>query len=106
MTQAYLKEFGRNLARICKAYHYRAPENTRPGYAVWQELAGASVGADNRHAEALYDIAVDYFTKTEFDSTIDAIEAFLQEYGSWRLESVQFEIDTGVIHYEWRLDYA
>lgn len=106
MTQSYLKEFGRGLATVCKAYHYRAPENTRPGYAVWQELSGSSVSGDNRHAEALFDISVDYFTRTEFDETIDAIETFLQGYGSWHLESVQFEQDTGIIHYEWRLDYA
>lgn len=106
MTQSELKTFGQGLAVICSAYHYRCPENTKPGYAVWQELFGGSVQGDNRHTESLFEIAVDYFTKKEFDAKIDAIEDFLQGYGSWRLESVQFEQDTGVIHYEWRLNYA
>lgn len=106
MTQAKLKIFGQGLAAVCRAYHYRCPENTKPGYVVWQELSGNSVAGDNRHSESLCEIAVDYFTKTEFDAVIDDIEAYLQDYGSWRLESVQFETDTGVIHYEWRLEYA
>lgn len=106
MTQQFLKTFGIGLADVCRAYHYRAPENVRPGYAVWQEIAGSALAAENRHAEGFFDISVDYFTKTEFDPTIDAIAAFLQGYGSWRLESVQFEQDTGMIHYEWRIDYA
>lgn len=106
MRQTALRSFGLGLGAICRAYHYRAPENTAPGYAVWQEIAGGAVEAENRHAEDSFEIALDYFTKTEFDENIDAIEAFLQGFGSWTLESVQFEYETGYIHYEWRIDYA
>ena len=106
MTQQQLRTFGAGLAQICNAYHYRVPENTRPGYAVWQELSGESVQADNIHAESAFTIAVDYFTRAEFDSTIDDIQDYLEQFGSWRLESVQFEEETNVIHYEWRINYA
>lgn len=106
MTQSYLRIFGTGLAQICTTYHYRAPENVSPGYAVWQELGGSALMAENRPSELLYELSVDYYTRTEFDATIDAISAFLDSYGSWRLESVQFEQETGLIHYEWRLDYA
>lgn len=106
MTQAKLRTFGAALSDVVTAYHYRAPENQAPGYAVWAEYAGAHVSADNSHAEAAFSIAVDYFTAEEFDAKIDAISALLDTFGSWVLESVQFEPETNIIHYEWRLDYA
>lgn len=106
MTQSKLRTFGTALSAAVTAYHYRAPENQRPGYAVWAEYAGTHVSANNSHAEAAFSIAVDYFTATEFDSAIDAICDLLDTFGSWVLESVQFEPETNIIHYEWRLDYA
>lgn len=106
MTQDKLRTFGTALASVSRAYHYRAPENEPSGYAVWAELASTSVEADNSHAEAAFSISVDYFTRTEFDDTIDDICDLLDTFGSWRIESIQFEQETGFIHYEWRLDYA
>ncbi len=106
MTQAKLRTFGIALSGIVSAFHYRAPENQHPGYAVWAEYAGTSVEANNSHAEAAFSISVDYFTAEEFDDSIDAICDLLDTFGSWVLESVQFETETNLIHYEWRLDYA
>lgn len=107
MTQIALKSFGLGLAVIVpKAYHYTAPENTPAQYAVWAELSGEHLAADNKEAEGKFEISVDYFTKVEFDSVIDDISGFLDAFGSWRIESVQYEELTGYIHYEWRLDYA
>lgn len=42
-------------------------------------------------------------TKTEFDETIDNIQAALESNHSigWRLSSIQYEDGTGLIHYEW-----
>ena len=107
MTQSGLKSFGLGLATIVpNAYHYTAPENTPAKYAVWAELAGNHLAADNKEAEGAFEIAVDYFTKTEFDATIDSISSFLDGFGSWRIESVQYEEETGYIHYEWRINHA
>lgn len=107
MTQTALKSFGLGLGQIVtKSYHYTAPENTPAKYAVWQELSGEHLTADNKAGEGKFEIAVDYYTKTEFDATVDAISAYLDTYGSWRIESVQYEEQSGYIHYEWRLDYA
>lgn len=107
MTQAQLKAFGDALGEILSAsFHYTAPENRPPKYAVWQEIAGTSVSANNRHAESGFTIDVDLFTREEYDTTIDAISNLLDSYGSWTIESVQYETDTGLIHYTWRLDYA
>lgn len=107
MTQATLKKFGTALgAKISRAYHYTAPENCAPKYAVWQEIMGISMAGDNRHTESGFVVIVDYFTDAEYDTNIDVIETFLDGYGSWTVESVQYETDTGLIHYEWRLEYA
>ena len=54
-------------------------------YFVWQE-----------------DGAGDLFTKQEFDPWKEAFEKSLDDYGiAWYLNSVQYEEDTGFIHYEW-----
>ena len=107
MTQEHLKAFGLGLGQIvAKSYHYAPPENTPAAYAVWAEISGTNLAADNKAAEGAFTIAVDYFTKTEFDSTIDSIMTYLSSYGTWSLESVQYEEDTRYIHYELRLDYA
>lgn len=107
MTQTQLKEFGNALgATVDTSFHYTAPENQSPGYCVWQEILGINLAGDDKHAESGFVIAVDYFTDEEYDSNIDAISALLDTYGSWTIESVQYEEDTGLIHYEWRLEYA
>ena len=47
---------------------------------------------------------VDYFTLTEYDGNIEAIQLALNtvENLSWAINSVQYEEDTNLIHYEWR----
>lgn len=107
MTQTALRSFGTALGAIVrKSYHYMPPENTGPAYAVWAEISGRNLAANNTATEGAFTITVDYYTKTEFDGTIDNIQAFLSSYGSWVLESVQFEEDTGYIHYEWSQEHA
>ena len=45
---------------------------------------------------------IDYFTKTEYDPAFTAIQAALTTLGiSYRLNSVQYEVDTKYLHYEW-----
>jgi nucleosome binding factor SPN SPT16 subunit len=45
---------------------------------------------------------IDYFTKTEFDPIVETIQEKLNSIDiAWRLNSVQYEKDTGYIHYEW-----
>ena len=42
------------------------------------------------------------FTKNEDDPLFERIPAALESIGaSWYLNSVQYEDDTGLIHYEW-----
>lgn len=71
-------------------------------YFVWQEDGAYDLVVDNVHAEKAMTGSTDLFTKTEFDSWREALEASLDAFGiGWRLNSVQYEPDTGFWHYEW-----
>ena len=48
---------------------------------------------------------VDYFTKEDMDPNLDTIQNALISAGiSFTLESVQYEEETGYIHYEWKFE--
>ena len=99
-----LRRVGRTLSAVCaKTYHYKRPTSLA-GCIVWQEDAEeGSFHVGNHLAEQQLHGTIDYFTKTEFDETIDNIQAALESNHSigWRLSSIQYEDDTGLIHYEW-----
>ena len=82
--------------------HYEAREKT-DAYIVWAEDGQAdSVWADGRMQEQAVEGTVDYFTKTENDTSVQSIQNALNDAGvSFRLNSIQHETDTGYIHYEW-----
>ena len=45
---------------------------------------------------------IDYFTRTEFDANVDRIQEALNAAGiGYRINSVQYEDTTNLIHYEW-----
>lgn len=58
--------------------------------------------ADNKHVETGLNCFVDYFTRDATSTPKTTIEAALAPY-PFRLNSVQFEDQTGYIHYEWRV---
>ena len=72
-------------------------------YFVWQEEGADDLNADDRHAERAVTGTTDLFTRQEFDPWATAFEAALDatEGVCWYLNSVQYEPDTGVTHYEW-----
>jgi hypothetical protein len=83
-------------------YHYHAHKKPNK-YIVWAEdrEAGSS-NADNQKDEQVLQGTIDYFTKMEFDPNFDLIQNKLNSCEiSWRLNSIQYEDDTGYIHYEW-----
>lgn len=105
--QDKLKWFGAMVAGACKnTYHYTRANNAKLPYAVWAEDSESnSFEADNRKAEQFISGSLNYFTKREFDPVIDDLQEALNETGIiWALESVQYEPETGLIHYEWRWD--
>lgn len=86
-----------------KTYHYRRPSTVQKNYIIWAEDSeDNSFEADNIKAEQQIHGTIDYFTQTEFDPIVDAVqEALLSVRVSFRLNSVDYEDDTKLIHYEW-----
>lgn len=101
--QAKLRSFAIALATVVTSlYHYTAPEMKGANYGLWIEEAGNTLFADNVHGENSMSVSFHYFTKTEFDSVIDSIEAKFENLGLYyELISVQYEDATGYIHYDW-----
>ena len=84
-------------------FHYFATGQTG-SYIVWAEDGeGDTVHADGRKVERAITGTIDYFTKTENDPVVKQIEDVLDSDDgiSWYLNSVQYEQDTGYIHFEW-----
>ena len=84
-------------------FHYFAANQTGP-YIVWAEDGeGDTVHADGQKVERTITGTIDYFTKCENDPVVKQIEVALDGHDglAWYLNSVQYEQDTGYIHYEW-----
>ena len=62
-----------------------------------------SLTANGRHVEKAMTGTTDLFSKIEFDPWREQFEAALDAAGiAWRLDSVDFEVDTGFWHWSWR----
>lgn len=72
-------------------------------YLVWAEDSeGSSVEGDNKKENQSIQGTIDYFTTEEFDPDVERIQKALTENEiSFYLNSVQYEEETGLIHYEW-----
>ncbi len=87
-------------------HYYRT--DLQPPYLLWAESGeGESYWADNSIAEQVISGDIDYFTRTEFDPSVDAIqEALLSAARACRLDSVDYEEGTNLIHYHWTFEVA
>lgn len=87
--------------------HYKALKKTDK-YIVWAEdMEGGSSHADNRKDKQSIQGTIDYFTRTEFDEMVDKIQEALDTAEiPYYLNSVQYEDETGYIHYEWVWEYG
>lgn len=82
-------------------YHYHRPDLQFP-CVVWAEEGLNPLHADGDTVEGALRGTLDYFTPREIDPMIDAIPLRFREMGlAWSLLSVQFEDDTGLVHWEW-----
>lgn len=85
-----------------RSWHYHALDTEAP-YCVWaedSELSGLNV--DNYKGGQIIEGTIDYFTKDENDTNIEAFQKEMNKARVWwYLNSVQFEDETGFIHYEW-----
>ena len=86
-----------------KTYHYHKSDRAKPPYAVWMEDGeDDSLYTDEGKGEQAIAGTLDFFTKTEFDSCVDGFQNVLDaNMARWSLNSVQYEDETGLIHYSW-----
>lgn len=102
MLQQKLRQIGAALAGITEncTHYYRTDKFPA---IVWAESGeDMSFNSDNKKSEQRIIGTVDLFTKTEFDTLIDDVQTTLETLGlTWMLESVQYEDETKIIHYEW-----
>ncbi len=85
-----------------KVYHFEANAEDEK-YIVWAEDGQAdTVWADGKLQQQATTGTIDYFTKEEFDENFDRIQKALSQADiSFGLNSIQYEDDTSLIHYEW-----
>lgn len=86
-------------------YHYLKPAKATAPYMVWAEDGEeGSFHTDNHKSEQVIGGTCDFFTQTEFDGLIDSIQDCLNDVEGlgWKLESVDYEDETKLIHYHWR----
>lgn len=89
-------------------YHYIAPDSTAAPYITWAEDGqGDSLHSNNTMTAQAITGAVHLFTRAEYDPLFDKIQKVLRlRQIPYRLNSVQYERDTGLIHYEWVWEVA
>ncbi len=81
-------------------FHYHASQQTE-SYIVWNEFGRKGLSADSQIQEKAIKVQVDYFTKTEFDSTVEEIDSLLDSDDISFEYQVDYEEDTGYIHHIW-----
>lgn len=71
-------------------------------YFVWQEDGSNDLTADGVHAERAVTGVTDLYTKMEFDPWAEDLGSAFDAAGIfWRLDSIQYEPETGFFHYSW-----
>lgn len=106
--QSKLQQIGTALAAVSpNCVHYYRHPGPLP-FLVWQESReNDSFFADNGKREQNITGTVDFFTQTEYDPLLDAVQSALEELGLvWALNSVQYEEETALIHYEWTFEVS
>jgi hypothetical protein len=83
-------------------FHYEATKQTDK-YIVWAEDSqGSTSYADNHMTMQGISGTIDFYTREEFDPMFDLIQQKLNSADlTWGLNSIEYEVDTKYIHYEW-----
>lgn len=90
------------LALTSRVYNFVAAPGTAPPYLIWQVDGGNDLSAGNAHAETAAVVIVDLYTLNASDPLITGVPGAFESIGaSWYLNSVQYETETGLYHYEW-----
>lgn len=93
-----------NLDGIDVYHYWREVKKSR--YIIWTEdFESDSFYASNGLQEQQIHGTVHLFTKTEYDPAVDAIQNVLGNACiPFKVSSIQYEDETGFIHYEWEWD--
>lgn len=90
-----------------KLYLYTAPGKVKPPYVIYGVDGEEQLKADNRISLHIDQGYIDLYTTDAKDKLIKAIpEALDINEISFKLNSVQFEEETGLLHYEWRWEHG
>ena len=82
--------------------HFGWSKAPKSDYGVYAEDGANYLRADNASGEKVIEATVDWFTRNPTTEAIQTIEDALDGIPcAWYLNSVQFEQDTGLVHYEW-----
>ena len=86
-------------------FHYTGTHK-KDKYIVWAEDTESNANyADDCKAEQVIQGTIDYYTKTEFDNNVILIQQKLNSIDvAWQLNTIQYEEETGYIHYEWTFE--
>lgn len=85
-----------------KFAHYAWSRSPAGDYGVYAEDGANDLNADGEHAEKALQGTVDYFTRDDTGTPKATIEAALEGLNvPWYLNTIQYEDETGYIHYEW-----
>lgn len=84
-------------------FHHVAPPNTKAPYIVWAEDSEAnSLHGDGRMRKQVIEGTIDLFDKKEYSTLFSDIQTALNNSGVvFRLNYIDFEVDTRLFHYEW-----
>ena len=85
-----------------KFAHYAWSKAPSGDYGVYSEDSADEAEFDNGVGEQAIGGTIDYFTRNDSPAIRNAIQGKLKELRiPWHLNSIQYEDDTGYIHYEW-----
>lgn len=84
-------------------YHHVAPKGTNAPYIVWAEDSQAdSLHGDGRMKKQVIEGTIDLFDKKEYSTLFSDIQTALNDAGVvFRLNYINYEVDTRLFHYEW-----
>lgn len=77
-------------------------------YGVYAENGANDLEADGRHIERATSGTIDLFCRSDESENPASVESILEsvECCAWYLTSIQYEEETGLVHYEWAFEVA
>lgn len=92
-----------------RVFHYTRPKGDYTNWIVWQEDGEAdSRSVNNTKVEQQLHGTIDCYSLDEYDDLFDEIQDALNSIVNvgWNLNSIQYEDETNLIHYEWEFYIA